>query len=146
MDIHRWDYSIIQKKVFYCNTGRNKWWWVRTTLYLCGKIILKTCNTKEANEERQILFSRDNKVTENIPPTKAALRQHVLRSVLKSSKWRRSYCKEFDDRNACQWGWQKLENEMMPLWSNFPELRTYAENLLNVTKGCLRWCKCLTPD
>ena len=34
----------------------------------------------------------------------------------------------------------------MPLWSNFPEPRTYAENLINVTKGCLRWCKCLTSD
>ena len=27
---------------------------------------MKTCNTKEVNEERQILFSRDNKVIENM--------------------------------------------------------------------------------
>ena len=42
----------------------------------------KTCNTKENSEASRILFSRDNKVIENIPPTKEALRQHVLRSVL----------------------------------------------------------------
>ena len=34
------------------------------------RLYLKTCNTKEMNEARQILFSRDNKVIENIPPTK----------------------------------------------------------------------------
>ena len=44
---------------------------------------------------------------ENIPPTKVALRQHVLRSVLQSSKWRQSSCKDFDCRDACQWGLAK---------------------------------------
>ena len=42
----------------------------------------KTCNTKEVNKARRTLFSRDNKVIENIPPTRGALRQHALRSVL----------------------------------------------------------------
>ena len=46
----------------------------------------KTCNTRNANEARKILFSRDNRTIGNIPPTREALLQHVLRSVLQSSK------------------------------------------------------------
>ena len=88
------------------------------------RLYSKTYNTKQLNEARWVLFSRDNNVIENIPPTKGELRQHVLISVLQSSKWRQSLCKDFDGWDACQWGWQKVENEMIPL-------RTYAENLLN---------------
>ena len=46
------------------------------------RLYSKTCNTKEVNKARQMLFSRDKKVIENNPPTKGELRQHVLRSVL----------------------------------------------------------------
>ena len=42
------------------------------------RLYSKTCNTKEVNETRGILFSWYNKVIENIRPTKGALRQHVL--------------------------------------------------------------------
>ena len=87
------------KAVFYCNTERNQWWWIRTTWVLCGKKIKKA---------RWNLFSRDNKVIENIPPTKGALRQHVLKSVLQSSIWRQSLRKDLNGRSTCQWGWQKI--------------------------------------
>ena len=75
----------------------------------------KTCNTKEANEARRIMISRDNKVIENIPPTKGALRQNALRSLLHYSKWRQALCKDFDGGDACQWDLQKVESEMIPL-------------------------------
>ena len=58
---------------------------------------------------------------ENIPPTKEALRQHVLRSVSQPSKWQQSMSKDVDGWDACQWGWQKVENEMIllcyPKWN-----------------------------
>ena len=38
------------------------------------RLYSKTWNTKEMNQARRILFSRDKKVIENIPPTKEALR------------------------------------------------------------------------
>ena len=66
------------------------------------RLYSKIFYTKEVNKARQILFSRDNKVVENIPPTKGVLRQHVLRSVLQSSKWQQSLCKDFDGRDAGQ--------------------------------------------
>ena len=57
------------------------------------RLYSKTCNTKQVSKARRILFSRDNQVIKNIPSTKKALRQHVLRSVLQFSKWRQSLCK-----------------------------------------------------
>ena len=103
----------------------------------------KTCNTKEVNKARRILFSRDNKVIENIPPTRGALRQHALRSVLQSSKWRKSLRKDFDVRNACQWGWQKVENEMMQLWTNLPRASNVWRELVKCEckKGCAELAK-----
>ena len=103
----------------------------------------KTCNTKEVNKTRRILFSRDNKVIENIPPTRGALRQHALRSALQSSKWRKSLRKDFDVRNACQWGWQKVENEMMRLWTNLPRASNVWRELVKCEckKGCAELAK-----
>ena len=46
------------------------------------RLYSKTCNTKEVNEARWNLFSRDNKMIKNVLPTKGALKQHVLRTVL----------------------------------------------------------------
>ena len=66
------------------------------------RLYSESYNTKKLNEARRILFFRDNKVIENIPPTKGALRQHVLRSVLQSLKSRQSLCKDFDGRDACR--------------------------------------------
>ena len=106
VDINEWDYSIISKIVFYCNTERKQWWWIQSILkFFVIRLYSKTPNIEEMNKTRRILFSRDNKVIENIPPTKGALRQHVLWSVLQSSKWRQSLWKEFNGRDACQWGW-----------------------------------------
>ena len=50
-----------------------------TLEFSVARLNSKTCNTKELNKERRILFSKDNKVIENIPPTEAALREHILR-------------------------------------------------------------------
>ena len=74
------------------------------------RLYSKTFNTKEVNKTRWNLFSKDNKVIESIQPTKLALRQDILRSVLQQS-----LCKDFYGPNACQWDWQKVEKEMIPL-------------------------------
>ena len=70
------------------------------------------------------------KVIENIPPTKGALRQHVLRSVLQSSKWRESLCKGFHGRDACQWSWKNVAKEMIPLWNDLPQASNVYRELI----------------
>ena len=87
------------------------------------RLYSNTCNIKEVNDVRRILFSRDNKVNENIPPTKGVLRQHIPRSVfqISSPKRRQFMCQDIDGPDPCQWNWQKVENEMIPLWTDLPQ-------------------------
>ena len=47
----------------------------------------RTCNAETLNAARRKLFAQENGPIENIPPTKAALYQHILRSVIQASKW-----------------------------------------------------------
>lgn len=62
----------------------------------------------------------------------------VLRSILQSSKWQQSFCKDLDGQNACQLGCQRLKNEMIPLSR---ELLKYG-----CKKGCTRGGKHLKSD
>ena len=62
----------------------------------------------------------------------------VLRSILQSSRWQQSFCKDLDGQNACQLGCQRLKNEMIPLSR---ELLKYG-----CKKGCTRGGKHLKPD
>ncbi|KAL8591002.1 hypothetical protein ACOMHN_021767 [Nucella lapillus] len=41
----------------------------------------RTSQTSKVNSARQCLFSRRSRTIENIPPTQAALKQHVLRAT-----------------------------------------------------------------
>ena len=41
----------------------------------------RTCPHQTINEARQALFEQDNKSIENIPPTQAALAQHIKRAA-----------------------------------------------------------------
>ena len=41
----------------------------------------KTCQLTKVNEARQHLFARRSRALENIPPTQAALKQHILRTA-----------------------------------------------------------------
>ena len=47
----------------------------------------RTCNTETVNAAGRKLFAQENGTIENIPPTKAALYQHISRSVIQASKW-----------------------------------------------------------
>lgn len=105
----------------------------------------KTCNTRNVNEARKILFSRDSRSIENIPPTNEALVQHILRSVLQASKWHQCLNKQHDSRDPCLWGWKRLnENEMQPFWTTLPEASSVCRELIKCgcKKGCTGNCKC----
>ena len=56
----------------------------------------------------------------------------------RSSEWQKSLCKDSDGRDACQWGWQKVKNEMIPLYRELVKYR--------YKKGSTGRCKCLKSD
>ena len=100
------------------------------------------------NEAEWSLFSRDNKVIKNIPHTKEALKQNALRSIIQSLKWQQSLCKDFDGRDACQWGWEKEESKTIPLQTDLPQALNICRERVECgcKKGCTRQCKCLTSE
>ena len=53
-----------------------------------------SCNTDELNVARRVLFTQGGRSLENIPPTSAALKLHILRSALKAIMWHQWYKKD----------------------------------------------------
>ena len=51
---------------------------------------------------------------ENILPTPAALRQHILRAVLQATKWYRCFEKQRIELDPSNWGWEKVGNKYLP--------------------------------
>ena len=106
----------------------------------------KTCSTNETNKASWILFSKDNKVLDNFPLTKKPLRQHVPRTTLQCSKWRQFSCKDFDDRDACQWGWQKVKTNWYRYGLTCHSLSSRELVKFGCKKGCTEWYIFLTSE
>ena len=107
----------------------------------------KTCNTVEVNEARRILLARDNRSIENIPPTTAALKEHILRCILQASKWFQSLNKQYDNRDPCLWGQQRVENKVLPRWTKLMKCSCKKScsgryNCYKADLQCTELCKC----
>ena len=72
-------------------------------------VYIAKCNATDVNTCRRILFANGASV-ENIPPTSAALRQHILRAVLQAMKWCRCLEKQRTELDPSNWGWEKVDN------------------------------------
>ena len=58
---------------------------------------------------------------ENIPPSEGALKQHVLRSILLSTKWHKALELTPDLPSPSDWGWVNDKNGFwVPHWSDDP--------------------------
>ena len=58
----------------------------------------RTCPHQTVNEARQVLFAQGNKSIENIPPTQAALAQHIKRAAYQAGHVPRLHCTVFLNR------------------------------------------------
>ena len=71
------------------------------------------------NSVRKQLFSHGNRKLENIPPSKAALLQHVKRASLQAGHvWEQALIANPTLPGPSEWGWQKEDNDgqWTPLW------------------------------
>ena len=70
----------------------------------------KGCGAAGVNEARLRLFTSGTKSLESIPPTQAALFQHVKRAILQSSfYWHQALSTQQEIPDFNGWGWQKDE-------------------------------------
>jgi hypothetical protein len=110
-------------------------------------VVLLYSRTSELNrvkDARKTLFARKSRLLENIPPTQAALRQHIKRACYQSHCWNMSLSTDPQLPNPADWGWTKVQDEWQPLWSTLPEAAKSCYELIHCgfTKGCSGRCKC----
>ena len=58
---------------------------------------------------------------ENIPPTMGSLAQHIKRASYQANCWNRALYLDPCLPSPIDWGWQKDDAGLQPLWTNLPE-------------------------
>jgi hypothetical protein len=105
----------------------------------------RTCVLSSVNEARKQLFAQGSRTIENIPPTKAALTQHVKRAVYQAGHvWSQALVAAPDLPSPGDWGWRVTDSGWKPFWTDLPEASTSCYELVHCgcKKGCKRQCKC----
>jgi hypothetical protein len=112
----------------------------------------KTSVFNSVNETRKLLFTRKGRSIDNIPPTSAALSEHVKRSIFQAGfHWGQSLEQSPSIPSPSEWGWQKGESgNWEPFWSRLPQASACCQELLRCKckpeTGCRGWCKCVRAD
>ena len=106
----------------------------------------KSCGCSGVDEARQWLFSNGTKSLENLPPTQAALTQHVKRALLQASfYWSQTTSVKLNIPNFGMWGWNSSTTKTWePYWTHLPDASTACAILLRCgcKKSCSGRCKC----
>ena len=98
----------------------------------------RSSSTECVDEARLELFSRKQRSYEAIPPTRAALVQHIRRAAYQSGCiWSQALECQLKEESPAKWGWKQEENYWEILWSELP---TIAKSCQELTK-----CQCKTP-
>lgn len=97
----------------------------------------------QVNDARRILY-KNSLSLELIPPTQAALYQHVKRSVLQGAFiWGRSLEQIQDIPDPTMFGWTLVEDEFQPFWTTLPESsQNISTNRCGCNVSCKGRCKC----
>ena len=115
-------------------------------------VVILYCRTDpegNVNAARKYLFAKGNKTLDHIPPTQAALLEHVKRAVYQGSYvW--NQCLE-----ACpaypspgEWGWERDSSgtRWLPRWTSLPEASKACKEFIacgcDPAKGCKKLYKC----
>lgn len=109
----------------------------------------KTSVLSGVNEARQSLFAKKSRKIDGIPPTQAALKQHILRALYQGAQiWGQSLLKKPTIQSPEQWGWKKDDNVWKPLWTTLAQAKDSCYELIHCgcKKGCKGRCKCLKAN
>ncbi len=105
----------------------------------------RTSNIVNIDEAHRELFTKKGRAMDTLPPTKAALVQHIQRSVYQGGHcWGKMLQVRLDMPTPGNWGWVD-PNNWKPLWTTLPEASVSSRELLccGCKKGCTAGrCKC----
>ena len=93
---------------------------------------------------RKQLFTQKSRAVENMPPTKAALEQHIKRATFQANIWCKALEPDPQLPSPADWGWVKEDLGWQPLWTTLPEASQSCYELIHCgcKKGCTNRCKC----
>ena len=105
----------------------------------------RTSECLEVNEARKQQFIQKSRTLEAIPPTKAALEQHIKRASYQARCWSQALVQNLQLPSSSDWEWIKKEGEWHPIWTTLAEAtKSYHELICCKCKqGCIRCCKCV---
>lgn len=72
------------------------------------------------NEARKQLFTQKSRTLENIPPTQAALVQHIKRTCYQANCWNQALVRDPQMPEPSDWGWTKETTGWQPIWTTLP--------------------------
>ena len=105
----------------------------------------RTSTCTDINKARRKLFTKKTNI-KHIPPTKAALEQHVMRAVYQGGHvWGQALLASPVLPLPTSWGWMKMEDGLYePVWTTLPEAAQACYELVSCKckKGCVKRCKC----
>lgn len=100
----------------------------------------RTSNITSVNDARQELFSKKSRTLENIPPTRAALVNHIKRAVFQGGYiWEQTLLKEPVLPCPSQWGWQREGSSWVPHWTTLQQAKDSCYELIRC--GCKTVCR-----
>ena len=106
----------------------------------------KTCGLERVNEARVRLFTSGKKSLDALPPTQAALYQHIRRAVLQAVYiWGQATTAHQDIPDFSDWGWRKdITGVWMPFWTTLRDSSKACSILMQCgcVKSCTGKCKC----
>ena len=106
----------------------------------------RSSTISHVNEARKHLFAFCNRQICHIPPTKAALFQHVKRAVYQAGHvWGQALTASPVLPSPSEWGWKEDENgDWIPLWTTQPDASAVCRELIKCSwrVGCSGRCSC----
>lgn len=104
----------------------------------------RTSDSLQVNDARKQLFTQKSQTLENIPPTQAALKQHIKRACYQANSWNQALVLAPDVLDPSEWGWTKPTTGWQSLWTTLPEASKSCHELIHCgcKKGCDGHCKC----
>ena len=84
---------------------------------------------------RKLLFAKGRQI-DRIPPTEAALKEHIKRAVYQAGYcWGQSLALHQHLPSPGEWGWEKRsDNHWTPFWTSLPEAEKVCKELIKC--GC----------
>ena len=106
----------------------------------------KGCGLAKVNEARHRLFTSGKKTLESIPPSQAALFEHIKRALLQASfYWNQATSVHQEIPDFREWGWQREDSGVwLPYWTTLQDASKACSILLHCSceRCCTGNCKC----